>query len=47
MGPSIVQRNDIDPLQTEVKYAGIGKGNGNVEVAPNHGGHPVPNAPGK
>ena len=34
MVPSIVQRNDIDPLQTEVKEAVIKTGNGNEELAP-------------
>ena len=47
MGPSIVQRNDIDPVQKEVKDAGIKTGNDNEDVAPKHGGHPVPNAPDK
>ena len=46
VGPSFVQRNNIDPLQTKVKDAVIGTGNGNEEVAPNLGGHPVPNHPG-
>ena len=44
MGPSIVQTNDIDHLQMEVKDASIGTGNGNEEVAPNLEGYPVPNA---
>ena len=38
-----MRRNDIYPLQTEVKDAGIGNGNGYEEVAQNLGGHPVQN----
>ena len=37
VGPSIVRRNNIDPLQTEVKDAVIGTGNDSEEVAPNLG----------
>ena len=44
VGPSIVRRNDIKPLQTDVKDADIGTGNDNEEVAPNLEGNPVPNA---
>ena len=47
MGPSIVQMSNIDPVQNEVKDAGIKTRNDNEDVAPKHGGHPVPNAPGK
>ena len=37
VGPSVVQRNDIDPLQTNVKDEFMGTGNGSKEVAPNLG----------
>ena len=47
MGPSIAQRDNSDPLQTELKDAAIGTENSNEDIAPNLGGHPVPNAPGK
>ena len=47
VGPSIVQRNNIDPLRTEVTDEGIRTGNGNDEVVPNLvRGRPVPNALG-
>ena len=36
--PSIMQRNDVVPLQTEVKDAGITTGNCNEEVTLNLGG---------
>ena len=47
VGHSIVQWNNIDPLQMEMGDAGIGTGNGSEEVAPNLDGHPVMNAPEK
>ena len=38
VGSSIVQRKDVDPLQTEVKDAGIGTGNSKKGAMPNIGG---------
>ena len=38
MGPSIIQRNDIDPQHAEVKDAVIKTGNSNEENVPNLGG---------
>ena len=38
LGPTIVHRNDIDPLHTEVKDAVIETGNSNLEMAPKLGG---------
>ena len=44
VGRSILQWNDIDPLQTKVKDAGIGNGNVMKRSHRTLGGHPVPKA---